>query len=273
MICSIGGGPPRRRLGRGHDRSGDEGEHLVLADEAGLGVELHELVLAVGAQILVAQAAGDLEVAVGAADHQQLLVELRALGQGVELAGLLAARHQELAGAFGGGGHEHRGLDLDEPLVLHGAADGGVDLGSDPEVALHPLAPQVEVAVAQPDHLVDVVGAPVERERRRLGGRQDLDRAVLELDLTGGQVVVDRSLGPLGDGAGDAQHVLAAHVGVVVHHALQHARVVSQVHERQVLAVLATLGDPPAHGDGPADVIGTQLPAVVGAQSGSFGHG
>ena len=37
--------------------------------EAHLGVELHELELAVGAQVLVAQAAGDLVVAVEAADH------------------------------------------------------------------------------------------------------------------------------------------------------------------------------------------------------------
>ena len=50
----------------GHDGLGDEGQHLVLADEAGLEVELHELELPVGAQVLVAEAAGDLVVAVDA---------------------------------------------------------------------------------------------------------------------------------------------------------------------------------------------------------------
>ena len=54
-------------------------EHLLLADEARLHVELHELELAVGPQVLVAQAAGDLVVAVEAADHAQLLEQLRAL--------------------------------------------------------------------------------------------------------------------------------------------------------------------------------------------------
>ena len=79
VICGIAAGPlARDRLGGVEHGLGDEGEHVVLGDEAGLGVELHELVLAVGAQVLVAQAAGDLVVAVDAADHQQLLEQLRA---------------------------------------------------------------------------------------------------------------------------------------------------------------------------------------------------
>ena len=92
-------------------------------DEAHLGIELHELVLPVGAQVLVAQAAGDLEVAVDAGDHQQLLEQLRRLRQGVERAGLLARRHEELAGALGRRRHQHRRLDLDEALRLHRPAD------------------------------------------------------------------------------------------------------------------------------------------------------
>ena len=57
------------RLGGVEHGLGDEGQHVVLVDEAHLGVELHELVLAVGPQVLVAEAAGDLVVAVEAADH------------------------------------------------------------------------------------------------------------------------------------------------------------------------------------------------------------
>ena len=61
---------------------------VVLVDEAHLEVELGELGLAVAAQVLVAVAAGDLEVAVDAGDHQQLLELLRALRQGVDVARL-----------------------------------------------------------------------------------------------------------------------------------------------------------------------------------------
>ena len=56
------------------------------ADERRLDVDLRELRLAVGAQILVAEAARDLEVAVEAGHHEQLLVDLRRLRQRVELA-------------------------------------------------------------------------------------------------------------------------------------------------------------------------------------------
>ena len=62
------------------------------ARERHLDVDLRELGLAVGAQVLVAEAARDLEVAVEARDHQDLLEELRRLRQRVELAVVDAAR-------------------------------------------------------------------------------------------------------------------------------------------------------------------------------------
>ena len=48
-------------------------DHVVLLDERHLEVELRELRLAVGAQVLVAEAARDLEVALVAGDHQSCL--------------------------------------------------------------------------------------------------------------------------------------------------------------------------------------------------------
>ena len=62
-------------------------EDVFLRDEAHLEVELVELARqTVGARILVAEAGRDLEIAVEAGDHQELLVLLRSLRQGVELA-------------------------------------------------------------------------------------------------------------------------------------------------------------------------------------------
>src|SRR3712207_7718891 len=49
---------------------------------------------------------------------------------------------------------------------------------------LHRLAAQVERAVSQPQQLVDV-GVLVERERRRLGLGELLERVDLQLDLAG----------------------------------------------------------------------------------------
>jgi hypothetical protein len=59
----------------------DEAITASSSHEAHLEVELGELRLAVAAEVLVAEAARDLEVAVDAGHHQQLLELLRALGR------------------------------------------------------------------------------------------------------------------------------------------------------------------------------------------------
>ena len=90
-------GQPRPRRRRGDGEAGgleharhqplDDTDHVVLLDERHLEVELRELGLAVGPQVLVAEAAGDLVVALEAGHHQQLLEQLRRLRQRVEVAG------------------------------------------------------------------------------------------------------------------------------------------------------------------------------------------
>ena len=98
-------------------------EHVVLRDEAHLEVELVELARqTVGARVLVAEAGRDLEIAVEARHHQQLLVLLRRLRQRVELAGMQARRHEEVARAFGRRSGQDRRLELEEPLAFHAAA-------------------------------------------------------------------------------------------------------------------------------------------------------
>ncbi len=73
--------PGGRRQGRL-----DGGLHVLGGPEGALQVELGELQLTIGAEVLVPVAAGDLEVALDAGDHKQLLEELRRLGQSVEVA-------------------------------------------------------------------------------------------------------------------------------------------------------------------------------------------
>ena len=92
---------PRQRRRRRLDAAGPEQprehpldhlDHVVLLDERHLEVELRELRLAVGAQVLVPEAAGDLVVALEAGHHQQLLEQLRRLRQRVEDARAACAR-------------------------------------------------------------------------------------------------------------------------------------------------------------------------------------
>ena len=62
----------------------DHFEDALLLRERHLQIDLRELGLPVGAEILVAEAAHDLEILFEAADHQQLLEDLRRLRQRVE---------------------------------------------------------------------------------------------------------------------------------------------------------------------------------------------
>jgi hypothetical protein len=95
-----------------HDR-----RDLGFGQEGGFDIDLGEFGLAVGAQILVAEALGDLVVAVEAGHHQQLLEQLRRLRQGEELAGMHARGHQVVARAFGRRLGQHRRFDVDETLA------------------------------------------------------------------------------------------------------------------------------------------------------------
>ena len=122
-------------------------EHVLLLDERHFAVDLREFGLAVGPQVFVAETAHDLEVFVVAGDHQQLLEGLGRLGQGVELVGAHAARHDEVPGAFGRGIDQVGGFDLQETFVAQEAADLLGHLVTQDHVALQGRTAQVEVAV------------------------------------------------------------------------------------------------------------------------------
>ena len=114
----------------------DRREHIVLLDERHLEVELVELARrSIGARILVAEARRDLEVAIEARHHQQLLELLRRLRQRVELARVNAARHQIVARAFRRARRQDRRLILEESLIDHPPADARDDLRSQHDVA------------------------------------------------------------------------------------------------------------------------------------------
>ena len=132
----------------------DHAEDRLLAREAHLQIDLRELKLAVGAQILVAEAAGDLEIAVEAGDHEDLLEDLRRLRQRVELAGMHAAGNQKIARALGRGLGQDGRFDLEKALLAEALANGERDVVAQAEVALHLGAAQVDVAIFEPDFLV-----------------------------------------------------------------------------------------------------------------------
>ena len=66
---------------------------LILIHEGGFNIKLGEFRLAVGAQILVAKTTHHLVITVHTRNHQQLLVQLRRLGEGKKGILMGAARH------------------------------------------------------------------------------------------------------------------------------------------------------------------------------------
>jgi hypothetical protein len=92
-----------------------------LRDEAHFEIELVEFAgRAIGAGVLVAEAGGDLEIAVEAGDHDQLLEHLRRLRERVEFAGWTRLGRDSRARLRAGGGQDRR-LELGEASFHHAA--------------------------------------------------------------------------------------------------------------------------------------------------------
>src|SRR5665213_1460468 len=92
-----------------------------------LDIELRKLRLPVGAQIFIAEAPRDLEIAVEAGDHQHLLVKLRRLRQRVKRSRMQSRWNQKIARAFGRRFHHDRRFDFVEPALVEIITDGLYD--------------------------------------------------------------------------------------------------------------------------------------------------
>ena len=164
-------------------------EHILLRDEAHLDIELVELTgQAVGARVLVAKAGCDLEVAIEAGHHQELLILLRRLREGVELARMDAGGNEVVARALRAGSRQDRRLEFEETGGFHAPADGIDDRAAFHDVAVQFLAPQIEKAVFQAD-LLGIFGlaehrkAAIRRQGRAPRFRSRTPRLRLWADL------------------------------------------------------------------------------------------
>ena len=254
-----------RRLEARRQKLLHHGKHVLAPREAHLQVDLRELKLAVGAQILIAEAARDLKIAVEARDHENLLEDLRRLRQRVELARMHAAGHQKIARAFRRDLGQNRRLDLQKALVAQALADGQRNVVAQAEVALHLRPAQVDVAVFEPDFFVlDGLFGRRKRRQPRVVQHQQLGR--LNLDLAGRHLGIDGVRAAQAHLAHSGNHVLRPHllalqvaVGrqLLVQHNLRDAGAVAQIEKDQVAVVAAPVH--PAHQD-------HLLPGVGGAQ-------
>src|SRR6202008_2156632 len=92
----------------------------------------------------------DLEVAIEARHHDELLELLRGLRQRVELARMDARRHEVVARALRARRGQDRRLEFEEALLLHAAANRVDDLAAGHDVLVELVATKIEETVLKP---------------------------------------------------------------------------------------------------------------------------
>ena len=183
-----------------------QGEDVVLCDKGSFDVELGELRLTVGAQVFVTEAAGDLEILFNASDHEELLVLLRGLREGVERTRREARGNEEVAGAFRRAFGKDRSFDFEEALGVHHVAHRFCDAVTKAQVASHLLTTEVEIAVGETE--IFVGNLVVKLEGQNLSGIQDVERGGDDFDRARFEARVLGSGQAGRDFTSDADHVL-----------------------------------------------------------------
>ena len=242
----------------GADHVFDEVLHVALAHEGEFHVQLGELQLAVGTQCFVAEAARDLVVTVEAGHHQDLLEQLRALRQRVELARCMRAGTRK-SRAPSGVALVRIGVSMSwKPFSSRWRRRACTSLMRVLH-ALHFRTAQVQIAVLQAGFARVLVG--VERQRRSLvqhgdGGGDHFHLPVRILSFTAW-----RARRP------HLQHVLVAqrsghgeHFGVVdLHGHLHDAFMIAEIDEADAALVTGHVG-PTGEGDSLANQVSSTRP-------------
>ena len=245
-------------------------KHGLLARKTHLQIDLRELKLAIGAQVLVAEATGDLEVAVEAGNHEDLLEDLRRLRQRIKLARMHAAWHQKIARALGRRLGEDGRLDLEKSLLRKALPDGQRNFVPQPEIALHLRPAQIHVTILEPRLLV-LNGVFGRRKRRQARVVQHQQLGRLNLDFAGRHLGIDSVLVAQAHLTHRGHHILRPHLlalGVafggqlLVQHHLGNAAAVAQI-EKDEIAVIAAAVDPAHHHHVLAGLGGAQFAAEI----------
>ena len=246
------------------------GQNVFHVHEAHLQVDLGELRLTVCTEILVAEATGDLHVAVKARNHGQLLVQLRRLGQSVEGAGMYAGGNQVVSCALGSGADEVRGLDLDKAVLIEIVTGDLRHAVTEHQILLQLTAAEIQIAVLQAD-VLGSLAVVHDLKGRHLALAQDLHGIRIDLHLAGGDLRIDAGTDSHRTANGKDELVTAGcrlfeqcGVGGVVKSQLYEAGTVSQIQKQQV-AQVSLLFDPTHNADSLACMVAAQITAIVGA--------
>ena len=241
-------------------------QYIIFGYKTHFGIELHELVLAICSQVFVTQASSNLVVPVDTSNHQQLLPQLRRLRQRIKRSRLFARRNQKFTGTLWSGWHQKWSLNLNKILGFHCATNCRVDLGSNAQVLLHPLAANIEIAELEANAFIHIVGTSIDWKRRRLGGIQHCELTLNKFDTTRWEVGVNRSFWSSLHLARYLHHPLVTNILHIADHTLHYPGIVTYIKERQVFAMFTATSDPSAQSDGLTNVLWAQTATQLCAQ-------
>ena len=183
--------------------------HVSLFNKRHLDVDLGELGLTVSAQVLVAEATGNLVIALNAADHEHLLELLRRLRQSIELARVRTGRHEVIARAFRSRVCKDRSFNLDETTLVESLAHRLRNLMAKQEIRIHLRATKVEVTPLHASGFI-CLDAVFDGKRRSDGSIENLDRGRKNLDFTCDHIRILGTLTTSAHTTGNLQNVFAS---------------------------------------------------------------
>ena len=165
-------------------------QNFIHIHEGHFHIQLGEFGLTVSTQVLVAEAASDLEITLHASNHQKLLEDLRGLRQRIEFAGVYTAGNQIVACALRSGFAQHRGFNFQETMLVQIVAHQLSNLMTQNQIALHFRTTQVQITEFQAQVFIgiDVI---FNIERRSFSLVQYFDFASQYFDGTGSNIFVD----------------------------------------------------------------------------------
>ena len=226
-----------------------QGLQLNLINKGHFQVKLGKFRLTVGTQVLITEAAGNLEVFIKTGHHQQLLVKLRRLRQSIEIAGVYAAGHQIVTGTLRGALAQHGGFNLQKAVAVQIITHGKGHLMTQLQISLHLGAAQIQITVFQAHQLVHI-NAVLDVKGWGFGGSQHTHLADINLNFAGGQIGVYSTLRARTNLTNSSQHILITHtlgltegIGTAfrVKNNLYHTGTVTQVNKNQTTMVTAAL--------------------------------
>ena len=248
------------------------GKNGFLIYEGHLNIQLSKLRLTICTEILIAEAAYNLEILLHTRNHQNLLVNLRRLWQSIELTWVQTAWYQEVTGTLWGGLTKHRSLNLQEAIAVKVVTHNLGNTMTKHEILLHLWTTEIQITILQTKHLINL-NTILNVEWRSLGRVQNTQLLYHNLNHTGFHIRIYSFLRTCSYVTANSYYKLITNGfslvesfltnSRLVNNNLHQTRAITEIHKNQS-TVVTTTGNPAAQNYFTAYMVSSQLTAMMG---------